>query len=153
MLLAVPLALLVFATSPTLAEDPGPSALKIVESGTAVRVPTRQNPQFLEGRLTMGLSSGPADPLRSRKVYHLTVPPGMRLKAQLKGSPRWFQVQFLSSTLGRTQDPGLFVNQVHKRQDDAYYVNRTAAPTTIYCIVKALEQVVDKPYTVVFTDF
>ena len=133
---------------------------KFVATDTITGSPTREKPQVLEGRLTLGgniptqdQAPGAGNPLRNYLVYHLIVPPGTKLKAQLKGSPRDFRVQFLSSTMGRIPDPGLNVNQIMKRQDVAFYENRTETAKTIYCLVKALEPMADRPFAVVFTDF
>lgn len=122
-----------------------PYDLSIVESDTITAVPTRENPQKLEGKLSLNKDN--------YKVYHLLVPPGTRLKAQLQGTPRDFHLMFVSSSKGRIQDPGLEVNKLLQRSDAAFYENKTDTTKTIYCIVRGFADMENKSFTVIFTDF
>lgn len=140
--------------APAPAEAPGAIDPAMLEARIITPMPTRAQPQILEGTLTMGTPApGDRGERASIKVYRLSVPPGARLKAELKAAGRSFEVAFLSASMGRIPDPGLNLNRINKRPDLAFYENRTDAPMTIFCAVRGLEMMDRRPYTLALTDF
>jgi hypothetical protein len=145
--------------------------------------PTRKNPFTLTGKMTIttatptgfqgsmvneglaeggggrsgkrGASSGTGGlSMRSSCSYAIQVPPGAKLKVTLSCRRlRSFNVHFISNTYGRTEDPGLFVNRLHHRDDVAFYENKDKEIRTIHCVLLGVEPMVDEPYSLVFTDY
>jgi hypothetical protein len=102
-----------------------------------------------------GASSGSGGlSMRSSCSYAIQVPPGAKLKVSLNCRRlRSFNVRFISDTYGRTEDPGLFVNRLHHRDDVAFYENKDKEVRTIHCVLLGVEPMVDEPYSLVFTDY
>jgi len=97
-------------------------------------------------------SGGPS--MRSSCSYAIQVPPGAKLKVTLNCRRlRSFSVRFINDTYGRTEDPGLFVNKLHHRDDVAFYENKSNEVRTIHCVLLGVEPMEDEPYSLVFTDY
>lgn len=94
------------------------------------------------------------DNAKSNASYTLQVPPKTRLMVRLNCKRlRDFQLKFISETLDRTEDPGLFVNKIQHRYDAAFYENRTDQVKTIHCVLVGIENMDNEPYSLVFTDY
>jgi hypothetical protein len=125
--------------------------------------PTRKDPQFIEGKMTVSDASGgysapgkatkDAVPQKVNATYALSIPAGAKVKVELLGRKRSFKVFFIGADMGRTFDPGLTVNRILGRPDASFYENRTQETKGIYCVVTGLEPMVDEPYKLIFTDF
>ena len=104
------------------------------------------------GMPSSATSSSPS--MRSYYSYAIQVPPGAKLKVTLNCRRlRSFNVRFINNTYGRTEDPGLFINKLHHRDDVAFYENKSKEALTIHCVLLGVEPMVDEPYSLVFTDY
>jgi hypothetical protein len=92
--------------------------------------------------------------MQSNRSYAIQVPPGAKLMVQLKAKRlRNWRVRFVSENYGRTEDPGLFVNKLHHRDDAAFYQNKSDRVMTIHCVLLGIEAMENEPYALVFTDY
>jgi len=160
---------------------PSSPAAQSPDAISLVAAPTKQKPYLIEGKMTVttnaptyssanargegallkeGLagstsSKGDSGPdMSSNRSYAIQVPPKAKLMVQLKCRRlRNFRVHFVSESMGRTEDPGLFVNRLHHRDDAAFYENKTAQVKTIHCILVGVEPMTEEPFTLVFTDY
>jgi len=92
--------------------------------------------------------------MQSNRSYAVQVPPGGKLMVQLKVKRlRNWRVRFISENYGRTEDPGLFVNKLHHRDDAAFYQNKSDRTMTIHCVLVGIEPMENEPFALVFTDY
>jgi hypothetical protein len=90
----------------------------------------------------------------SNRSFAIQVPPHIRLKVTLECRRlRSFNVRFISDSFGRTEDPGLFVNRLHHRDDAAFYENKSEETRLIHCVVVGVEPMENEPFALVFTDY
>ena len=96
----------------------------------------------------------PGSGLSSTRSYFIKVPPKAKLKVALECRRlRNFNVRFVNDTYGRTEDPGLFINKIHHRDDAAFYENKSEEVRIIHCVLTGVEPMEEEPFSLVFTDF
>lgn len=130
--------------------------LGLLQDPPVIKMPTTHTPQVIHGLLSVNMPAKGETHLLYHPVaehdFPLDVPPGVKVKAQLKAAPRMMAVRFVAD--GLAKDTGLLVNDLHGRPDAQFYENRGTTTRRIWCVVYSLMMgLKDEPYELTFSDF